>query len=46
MHFMEHLGKKLVWLSNVIFSTQDNCKNCEVLRKMMPEGMSTALSNI
>lgn len=33
MHFMEYLGKKLVWLSHVIFSTQDNWEKLGGLKK-------------
>lgn len=46
MHFTEDLGKKLVWLSNGIFSMQGHCKTCEILRKMMPEDLSTTMGGI
>lgn len=43
---MEDLGKKQVWQSNGIFSTQGHGKTCEILRKMMPEDLSTTMSDI
>lgn len=43
MHFREDRGKKLVWLNYVIFLTQDSFKNCEILRNLTTQGMSTTL---